>query len=186
VRLDHRICLLRGVNVGGVTVPTAELKAIASEAGFGNPHTLLASGNLVIESDAAPTEVGRRLEAGIEAHFDRRIEVIVRTSDQWTALMAANPFLAEAASDGGGSRLLVMVMKAGIGPGAVEVLRGFASGGERVEAVSVARGEALYMWHPDGMGRSRMAEKAVPRLIGVGTGRNWNTVRKLADMLEVW
>jgi len=180
-----RICLLRGVNVGGVTVPMADLRAIATEAGFDDPRTLLASGNLVIRSDAAPTEVETRLEAGIAARFDRRIEVIVRTPDHWAALMAANPFPAEAASDGGASRLLVMVMKDGINPGALDALRAFAYGGERVEAVSVAGGEALYMWHPDGMGRSKMAEKAVPRLIGVGTGRNWNTVLKLADTVSV-
>ncbi len=28
-----------------------------------------------------------------------------------------------------------------------------------------------------------MAEKAQPRLIGMGTGRNWNTVLKLAEMV---
>ena len=36
--MAHRICLLRGVNVGGVKVPMADLKAMATEAGFGDPH----------------------------------------------------------------------------------------------------------------------------------------------------
>jgi uncharacterized protein (DUF1697 family) len=183
--MADRICLLRGVNVGGVKVPMADLKAIATAAGFGDPRTLLASGNLVVESDAAPFEIETRLETSIQANFGRRIDVIVRTPDQWAALMAANPFVAEAASDGGGSRLLVMVMKSGMDPGAVDALRALACDGERVEAVSVAGGEALYMWHPNGMGRSKMAEKAVPRLIGLGTGRNWNTVIKLATLAEV-
>ena len=84
--MSERICLLRGVNVGGVKVPMAELKAIAVEAGFANPRTLLASGNLVIESDADPTDVEARLEKGIAAHFGRPIEVIVRTPPQWAAL----------------------------------------------------------------------------------------------------
>jgi uncharacterized protein (DUF1697 family) len=175
--MSERICLLRGVNVGGVKVPMAELKAIAVEAGFANPRTLLASGNLVIESDAEPTDVEARLEKGIAAHFGRPIEVIVRTPPQWSALMAANPFTDEAGIDG--SKLLVMVMKAGIKEGAVEALRAFAAGDERVES----SGGDLFFWHPDGLGRSKMAEKAQPRLIGVGTGRNWNTVRKLAAMV---
>ena len=175
--MSERICLLRGVNVGGVKVPMAELKAIAVEAGFANPRTLLASGNLVIESDADPTDVEARLEKGIAAHFGRPIEVIVRTPAQWSALMAANPFTDEAGIDG--SKLLVMVMKARIKDGAVEALRGFAADGERVEPA----GGDLFFWHPDGLGRSKMAEKAQPRLIGIGTGRNWNTVRKLAAMV---
>ena len=175
--MSERICLLRGVNVGGVKVPMADLKAIAVEAGFANPRTPLASGNLVIESDADPTDVEARLEKGIAAHFGRPIEVIVRTPPQWSALMAANPFADEAGIDG--SKLLVMVMKERIKDGAVEALRGFAAGAERVESV----GGDLFFWHPDGLGRSKMAEKAQPRLIGVGTGRNWNTVRKLAAMV---
>lgn len=103
--------------------------------------------------------------------------MIVRTPKQWSALMAANPFTDEAGIDG--SKLLIMVMKAGIKDGAVEALRGFAAGDERVEPV----GGDLFFWHPDGLGRSKMAEKAQPRLIGVGTGRNWNTVQKLAAMV---
>lgn len=177
--MSARICLLRGVNVGGVKVPMAELKAIAADAGFDNPRTLLASGNLVVDSDAAPDAVALKLEAGIEAHFGRRIEVVVRTPEQWAELIAANPFPAEAKD--GGSKLLVMLMKDGIKPGAVEALRGFAAGEEKAEAV----GGDLFFWHPDGIGRSKMAEKALPRLIGVGTGRNWNTVLKLAEMAGV-
>lgn len=183
--MEDRICLLRGVNVGGVKVLMDRLKAVAEDAGLAHPRTLLASGNLVIESDAAPAEVEARLEAAIEHGFGRRIEVMVRTPDQWRALRAANPFAAEAVSEGGGSKLLVMVMKAGIAPGAVEALRGLAVGEERVEPVAVPGGEALFLWHPHGIGTSRMAEKALPRLIGVGTGRNWNTVLKLSAMVGV-
>jgi len=175
--MGFRICLLRGVNVGGVKVPMAELKAIAAEVGLGDPRTLLASGNLVVESDDPPAQVAARLESGIAAHFGRPIEVIVRTPDQWSALMKANPFPEHAAD--GGSKLLVVVMKDGVRTGAVETLRVLAAGDERVEAV----GGDLFFWHPDGIGRSRMAEKALPRLIGVGTGRNWNTVTKLAQMV---
>ena len=36
--MSDRICLLRGVNVGGVKVPMAELKVIAVEAGFAHPR----------------------------------------------------------------------------------------------------------------------------------------------------
>jgi len=174
--VSRRICLLRGVNVGGVKVPMAELKAIAAEAGFSDPRTLLASGNLVAKSDDPPADVAARLEAGIAAHFGRPIEVVVRTPDQWSALMKANPFPEHAAE---GSKLLVMVMKDGVREGAVEALRALAAGEERVEAV----GGDLFFWHPDGIGRSKMAEKALPRLIGVGTARNWNTVTKLAQMV---
>ena len=182
--MSHRICLLRGVNVGGVKVLMTDLKTIASDAGFADPRTLLASGNLVVQSDAAPADIETALEEGITARYGRRIEVVVRTPPQWTALMEANPYTDELAAEGAGSKLLVMVMKAGLRDGAVEALRAFATDGEQVEAVTIDGGEALYMWHPNGIGRSKMAEKALPRLIGIGTGRNWNTVVKLAEMVD--
>lgn len=177
--MSHRICLLRGINVGGVKVLMTELKAVADTLGLANPRTLLASGNLVVASDASPAELEARLEAGIAARFGRPIEIVVRTPDQWTALIAANPFPQQAATDG--SRLLVMVMKAGLAGGALETLQGLAVGDERAAAVD----GTLYLWCADGIGRSKMAEKAVPRLIGTGTGRNWNTVLKLAAMVGV-
>jgi uncharacterized protein (DUF1697 family) len=103
----------------------------------------------------------------------------VRTPDQWARLVAANPFPLQAADSG--SRLLVMVMKTGVAPGAVATLQALATGDERVAAVD----GALYLWCADGIGHSRMAEKAVPRLTGIGTGRNWNTVLRLAAMVDV-
>jgi uncharacterized protein (DUF1697 family) len=41
----------------------------------------------------------------------------------------------------------------------------------------------LFLWLPDGMGRSAMATWPWERLLGVaGTNRNWNTVTKLAEL----
>lgn len=177
--MSHRICLLRGVNVGGVKVLMTGLKAVADDLALANPRTLLASGNLVVDSDADPADLEARLEAGIAARFGRPIEVMVRTPDQWAALIAANPFPVQAAANG--SRLLVMVMKTAINPGAVGTLQGLATGDERAAAVD----DTLYLWCADGIGRSKMAEKAVPRLTGTGTGRNWNTILKLATMVGV-
>ncbi len=131
--MRQRICLLRGVNVGGVKVLMTELKAVAADLGLANPRTLLASGNLVVDSAADPADLEARLEAGIAARFGRPVEVMVRTPDQWAALIAANPFPEQAATDG--SRLLVMVMKAGVADGALETLQGHAVGDERAAVV---------------------------------------------------
>jgi len=174
---ERRICLLRGVNVGGVKVEMAPLRELAAGLGLQNPQTLLASGNLVVDSPLAPPALEARLEAAIAERFGRSIDVIVRTGEQWRVMMTANPFQEQAATDG--AKLLVMVMKTGVRPGAVEALRAFAADGERVEEA----GGDLFFWHPHGLGRSKMAEKAQPRLIGPGTGRNWNTALKLLALL---
>jgi uncharacterized protein (DUF1697 family) len=175
--LDHRIILFRAMNTGGVRAPVGEQRAMAEALSLGNPRTLMASGNLVVESDHDPADLEAVIEAETERRFGRRIETLVRTPARWAEMMAANPFPEAGRTDP--SRLLVMVMKDEIKPGAVEGLCAFATGDE---AVAAAAG-TLFLWHPHGIGSSKMAEKAQPRLIGTGTGRNWSTVLKLANMV---
>ncbi|MFW2343030.1 DUF1697 domain-containing protein [Brevundimonas sp.] len=175
--MDHRIILFRGMNTGGVRAPVAEQRAMAAEMGLGNPRTLLASGNLVVESGRDPARLEGEVEAAMEARFSLKVAAMVRTPADWKALIAANPFMTEAAAEP--SKVLAMVMKAGIKAGAVDGCRVLAEGGERVEAV----GDVLYFWFPNGQGQSAIFKKATPRLLGMGTGRNWNTVLKLGAMV---
>lgn len=177
--MPHRIILFRGMNTGGVRAPVAEQRAMAAAMGLKNPRTLLASGNLVVESGKATDALEHEIEAAMEKTFRLKVAAMVRTPDQWAKLVAANPFPDEAAAHP--SRMVAMVMKDGIRPGALEACRELAAGGERVEAV----GDVLYFWFPDGQGESGIFKKATPRLLGMGTGRNWNTVLKLADMVGV-
>ena len=46
---------LRGVNVGGVNLKMAEVAAALTDAGFNNVRTILASGNVLLESSAKVT-----------------------------------------------------------------------------------------------------------------------------------
>jgi len=175
--MTHRIILFRGMNTGGVRAPVGEQRALAEEIGLKNPRTLQASGNLVVESGKATAALEREIEAAMDRRFGLKIVAMARTPEQWSKLIAANPFPEEASAHP--ARVLAMVMKDGIKDGALEACRELAGGGERVEAV----GDVLYFWFPQGQGESAIFRKATPRLLGMGTGRNWNTVLKLADMV---
>ena len=175
--MTHRIILFRGMNTGGVRAPVSEQRAMAGAMGLKNPRTLQASGNLVVESGKAAATLEGEIEAAMEKAFGLKVAAMVRTPDQWAKLVAGNPFPKEAAAHP--SKVLAMVMKDGIKSGAVEACRDLAGGGERVEAV----GDVLYFWFPNGQGQSAIFKKATPRLLGMGTGRNWNTVLKLAEMV---
>ena len=175
--MTHRIILFRGMNTGGVRAPVAEQRVMAEAMGLKNPRTLLASGNLVVESDRDPDALEHDIEAAMEKTFGLKVAAMVRTREQWAALIAANPFAAEATAHP--SKMLAMVMKAGIRDGALEACRDLAEGGEQVEAIE----DVLYFWLPNGQGESGIFKKATPRMLGMGTGRNWNTVLKLADMV---
>ena len=175
--MTHRIILFRGMNTGGVRAPVGEQRAMAEEMGLKNPRTLQASGNLVVESGKATAALEHDIETAMDKTFGLKVAAMVRTPDQWAKLIAANPFPGEAAAHP--SKVVAMVMKDGIKAGALEACRELAAGGERVEAV----GDVLYFWFPNGQGESAIFKKATPRLLGMGTGRNWNTVLKLGEMV---
>ena len=173
----HRIILFRGMNTGGVRAPVGEQREMAAAMGLKNPRTLAASGNLVVETGMATAALEVAIEAEMARRFDVRIAAMARTPDQWAKLIAANPFADEAAAHP--AKVVAMVMKDGIKPGALDACRALAAGGEAVEAID----EVLYFWFPAGQGESGIFRKATPRLLGMGTGRNWNTVLKLGEMV---
>lgn len=177
--MTHRIILFRGMNTGGVRAPVGELRAMAVGMGLKNPRTLLASGNLVVESTKATDALEADIEAAMEKTFGLKVAAMVRTPPDWSRLIAANPFPDEAKDQP--SRVIAMVMKDAIKAGGVEACRELAADGERVEAVK----DVLYFWFPNGQGESGIFKKATPKMLGMGTGRNWNTVLKLAGMVGV-
>lgn len=174
--MTHRIILFRGMNTGGVRAPVGEQRAMAETMGLKNPRTLQASGNLVVESGKATAALEAEIEAAMDKTFGLKVAAMVRTPEQWSALIAANPFPKEAAAHP--AKVVAMVMKDGIKPGALEACRELAAAGEAVEAVD----GVLYFWFPNGQGESAIFKKATPRMLGMGTGRNWNTVLKLGEM----
>ena len=173
----HRIILFRGMNTGGVRAPVGEQRAMAEEMGLKNPRTLQASGNLVVESGKATAALETDIEREMERRFGLKVAAVVRTPEQWAKLIAANPLPKEAAAHP--AKVVVMVMKDGITPGALEAVQALCRDGERVEAVD----GVLYFWFPNGQGQSEIFKKATPRMLGMGTGRNWNTVLKLGEMV---
>jgi uncharacterized protein (DUF1697 family) len=172
------VALLRAVNVGGTSkAPSAALKAAAEGIGLEAVQTVLQSGNLVFQADAAPATLEKRLEQAFQDELGLNTEVMVRSAAEWSAIVAANPFPGEAERDP--SRLLAMVMKGEPLADGVEALQAHP-GPERLEA----RGRELFIVYPEGIGRSKLNGASGLRKLGCqGTGRNWNTVLKLAALL---
>ena len=174
------IALLRAINVGRRSLNMGDLTAFARDLGFTNPRTLLQSGNLVFEcADRGDAALEKRLEAEAEARFGFQTDFMIRSTGEWAEMMTANPFRDEARDDP--SHLLVMPLKAAPAEGALETLRAAIKGPERVELI----GRDAYLVYPDGIGRSKLTIGVIEKAFGVrGTGRNWNTVVKLAEMAE--
>jgi len=171
------IALLRAINLAGRNpVAMADLRDLLSQLGFQEPRSLLQSGNLVFRSDARSTAA---LERTLEAEAARRLGLetafFVRSAAEWKTIVASNPFPEEARRDP--QRLLAVCLKDAPGAANVRALREAISGREVVRT----EGRTAYIVYPDGVGRSKLTTALLEKKLGTrGTGRNWNTVLKLA------
>jgi uncharacterized protein (DUF1697 family) len=90
----RHVALLRGVNVNGIAIKSAELKALfADELGFGAVRTVLASGNVLFdtgETDAAALRT--RIEQALRKRFGYDAWIVLLTQKQVAAMAKAYPF----------------------------------------------------------------------------------------------
>ncbi len=84
--------LLRGVNVGGITVKMAELREELTGLGYDDVKTVLASGNALATSDGSAADVKKQVEAALTSRFGYDAVVQVLTVDALRAAVDGYPF----------------------------------------------------------------------------------------------
>ena len=84
--------LLRGVNVGGVTVKMADLRNVLEGLGLEHVRTLLATGNAVATSGWDRAEIKVRVEEALRSAFGYDAWVIVLSVPRVAELAAAVPY----------------------------------------------------------------------------------------------
>jgi uncharacterized protein (DUF1697 family) len=172
--------LLRGINVGGSRkLPMAELRTLMERLGHGDVRTHLQSGQAVFSSAHGDEEsLAAELAHAIEEHFGFAVDVIVRDHAYLRAVAEACPFPAAELQP---KQLHVTYFSAPVDD------RRFAGIDRAAHLPEEFRlgDRALYLYVPEGLGRSKLAEQlSRPRLTKglVATTRNWNTVVKLVEM----
>jgi uncharacterized protein (DUF1697 family) len=83
---------LRGVNVGGVNLKMAEVAQALTDAGFTNVRTILATGNVLLESPSGVAGVRKKAEAALRERFGYEAWVLAYTIDAVRAIFEAYPF----------------------------------------------------------------------------------------------
>lgn len=182
------VALLRGVNVGGVKLAMADLRAVLSSLGYADVSTYIQSGNALFSADGAePAGLAADIEAALEAQLGMRPRVLVLTRDELAQAVKDNPY-----PDEPNPKAVHAVFLAGTpGPEQVAVLaeatQKATEKGSRDSAQYVGR--VLYLHTPDGFGRSELAVQLARRAgpmsaKGAGTARNWATVTKLLGLCD--
>jgi uncharacterized protein (DUF1697 family) len=171
------IALLRAVNLAGYNkVGMADLRELLGGLGFTDAQTLLQSGNIVFSGgNKTTTALEQTLERAAAKQLGLETDFFVRTAREWQEVIDANPFPREAKEDPG--YLLAVIVKHDLAAADVTALQKAIVGREVVRA----KGRCAYIVYPDGIGRSKLTSALIEKKLGTrGTGRNWNTVLKLA------
>jgi uncharacterized protein (DUF1697 family) len=171
------ISMLRAVNVGGTSVIKMEpLRAAYEALGFKDVRSLLQSGNVLFRSGVKDSrQLARRIKQELERKFGLEIEVVIRTLPELASIVERGPVLSPRADL---AKLLVMFL-AGVpdAQGQARLVKGH-KGPEMLEI----RGPEVYLYYPDGVGRSKLTTAVLERHLGaMGTARNWNTLTKLVE-----
>lgn len=175
--MTFALSLLRGINVGGrKKIKMADLREVYASLGFRNARTILQTGNVVFETDEADLA---RLEAGISAAFGFDVPVIMRSPAAFKTIFQRHPFT-EAQLDEP-RKIAVVFLADAPRPIAVEDLRERNPGREFIGA----DGSELFIFYTDGQARSKLDNSRIERALGLpSTARNWNTCKRLLQLLE--
>jgi uncharacterized protein (DUF1697 family) len=175
------LSLLRAVNVGGHNkVRMADLVALYESLNLEAPQTFLQSGNVLFRSSARDMEgLAQRIEAGLKRRLGIRTEVMLRTRAELRGVMEENPFAARRGLEP--SKLLVYFLTRAPSAAARATFAGMKFSPEEL----MLRGRELYIYFPNGVGRSKLPWRALEAALGaLSTGRNWNSVTRMLALAE--
>ena len=175
------VAFLRGVNVVGSSIIKMEtLRELCCSLKFKDVQTYVQSGNVVFRTrETSEKTLATKIGAAIEKQFGFRPEIMLRTPSELRAVVATNPFAWR--EDINPSSLLVNFLLEHPSPETRKRI-------EAIEPLSREEfhliGRELFIYFPEGIGRSKTRGAFDRVLKNTATGRNWNSVRKVLELAE--
>ncbi len=161
----------------GQRLNMVDLRQLAEGLGLRSVRTHGASGNLIFESKRQKATLEKMLEDAYEARFNKRVDIMVRTADEWRKLVAGNPFPEESKSHS--SLVAVRIMRDRIPEANVKALAALCEGGEKVAIID---GD-FWSYFAKGSAGSKLLRAAAREKQGIGTLRNANVGATIARLL---
>jgi uncharacterized protein (DUF1697 family) len=169
------IALFRGINIGGHNkIPMEGLVALLEEVGCKNIRTYIQSGNVIFDTRRrSRAKLASDISQSIVKRFGFAPKVMLLTQYELQDVIAHNPFPSE---DGKALHFIFLQQH----PDKPDLER--LSAHKRRSEEFMLGDRVFYLYTPEGVGGSKLAAN-VERCLGVATtGRNWNTVSKLASI----
>jgi uncharacterized protein (DUF1697 family) len=162
---------LRGVNVGGVNLKMAEVAAALTEAGFTDVHTILASGNVLLESSARVATVRKKAEAALRERFGYDAWVLAYDIDTVRAISEAYPFEREV---DGYQSYVTFVTDAAV----LDELAELTAGADE----KISRGEGVLYWQ---VPKGGTLDSTIGQTMGKKRYKSSTTTRNLRTLAKV-
>jgi uncharacterized protein (DUF1697 family) len=154
----------------------ADLRELLSSLGYTEVSTLLQSGNALFATDARPPEaLAVEIEEQIAASLELTVTVMVRTTDDMKRVVEQIPFAVRDPA-----KCAVGFLATPIDRDQIAALDHSSFAPEELAAGD----RELYLYFPDGMGRSKLVPILARNVFGPVTVRNWNTITKLLALAE--
>ena len=172
------VALFRGINVGGNNIlPMKALLDLMTQVGCEEAQSYIQSGNVLFKyKDVNKAELATLLSTLVEQHFGFKPKVLLLRADEFCQLLANNPF--KQAYDQP-KNLHLFFLDEPANSADIEKLNALKSATEQFDLQQ----DGFYLYAPDGIGRSKLAEK-VEKCLGVATtARNLNTLVKISELL---
>jgi uncharacterized protein (DUF1697 family) len=173
------IAMLRGINVGPhKRMKMEKLRASCEAAGMKKVKTYVQSGNVVFQAAiSSPAVSAKKLEAQIVKDFGFTADVIVRTKDEMSGIIARNPFAKESGIDP--AKLHAVFLAETPAPAAVNKLESLTTLPDKARH----SGKEIYFYFPNGVSGSSLWKHPLDKVLSVSaTMRNWKTVTALYEM----
>ncbi|MBA6358069.1 MULTISPECIES: DUF1697 domain-containing protein [unclassified Colwellia] len=166
------IVLFRGINVGGNNIlPMKELVPLLEQSGYESVSSYIQSGNIVLESPKNPTE---QVQSIISKNFGFAPAVFSLEESVFSASALNNPY-----KEFEGKFVHFYFCKNNINL-VQDKLNKYISSSEEY----TVKGNVLYLYAPQGIGRSKLVANVESCLGQSATGRNLNTINKISTMLK--
>jgi uncharacterized protein (DUF1697 family) len=175
------ISMLRGVNLGPHNrIKMDDLRALYESLELHDARTYVQSGNVIFRTrEKNPTKLAKEMKEAIGRKFGFHPEVILRTVKELRRSLEANPFRNR--RDIEPSKLLITFLAAEPAAEAETTIRNLRVQREELQLI----GRELYIYFPDGIGKSKVPWSSVEKLLKVtGTARNLNSVVKMLEIAE--
>jgi len=172
---------LRGINVGEKQIKMDKLKDAFNAWGYHNVSTILASGNIIFDTQSAdPKAVRQIITNGIKTAFGFEVSVFIRSIEELMLLAAKNPFAGF--NESAQTKLYVTLLDQKVIP---EIKIPYQSLGEKLVILSVTDREIFsVVTLTMDFGTSGMMVFLEKEFGSELTTRNWNTTIKILDLYQ--